>query len=584
MPTEKATPQQDGTGEGRLPRHVYRDFAEAPIIESIESAKRGDALSFPVRLHKILMQAETQGLSHACKWLSHGRAFVVLDRKAFAKEVLPVFFKQVRSVESLYSVCLLYRPECVILIISNHFFASNEYTFEKTRFGSFQRQLNLYGFFRMSRRSKDRGAYYHELFLRGRADLSYHITRVKSIASNERKNRDEPALCQMIPVGVAQETTIAVGTESNYSENVEDNDSASNPSLALQNQERATEAASIPGKTCVSEESASIQTMSFSEQNWQEPLVSFDRKQSSGMLGTHRKFRDTSSISPAYTTNYVTGSDTCACDQLTSISQSKPTPRDETKCRCHFAATSRHTMQEPDDTPNLSEMDGMVQNLHGLNFEKLSLARHGLCYPSSDTSGGAAGILRRKRRNDPSLTFQRNQVAPSQSCQRSAFSAQGLFLLSEQCKITQTTSQQTTSPKCSESASKMTSTYGTNMCETQQAGSDVSTDNFDCEADFPYYNSTSKPRRRSLEIDEDLRAFFSALANQIQPGDQDMSQMSHASPYAAENHEEFTWSQQGGMIRFMHVGDFEASSDKHEHAVEIVEGDPQAFEDSYKWT
>jgi HSF-type DNA-binding len=43
---------------------------------------------------------------------------------------------------------------------------------------SFQRQLNLYGFQRLTR-GPDAGGYYHELFLRGREFLCQHLTRTK---------------------------------------------------------------------------------------------------------------------------------------------------------------------------------------------------------------------------------------------------------------------------------------------------------------------------------------------------------------------------------------------------------------------
>jgi hypothetical protein len=42
---------------------------------------------------------------------------------------------------------------------------------------SFQRQLNLYGFVRLT--SRDRGGYYHELFLRGRDDLAKIMLRTR---------------------------------------------------------------------------------------------------------------------------------------------------------------------------------------------------------------------------------------------------------------------------------------------------------------------------------------------------------------------------------------------------------------------
>lgn len=70
----------------------------------------------------------------------------------------------------------------------------------QTRFGSFQRQLNLYGFFRMSRKNNDHGCHYHELFLKGRPDLCRRMARVKSIDSQVKRNRVEPDFSRMRPI------------------------------------------------------------------------------------------------------------------------------------------------------------------------------------------------------------------------------------------------------------------------------------------------------------------------------------------------------------------------------------------------
>jgi hypothetical protein len=50
--------------------------------------------------------------------------------------------------------------------------------FSQTKLTSFQRQVNLYGFRRLTTGS-DRNGYYHELFLRGRPDLLKRMTRVR---------------------------------------------------------------------------------------------------------------------------------------------------------------------------------------------------------------------------------------------------------------------------------------------------------------------------------------------------------------------------------------------------------------------
>jgi HSF-type DNA-binding len=50
--------------------------------------------------------------------------------------------------------------------------------FNQSKLTSFQRQLNLYGFNRLTQ-GRDRGGYYHEYFLRGKPSLSMRMTRVK---------------------------------------------------------------------------------------------------------------------------------------------------------------------------------------------------------------------------------------------------------------------------------------------------------------------------------------------------------------------------------------------------------------------
>jgi HSF-type DNA-binding len=55
---------------------------------------------------------------------------------------------------------------------------SRDCTFSQAKLASFKRQLNLYGFSRLTR-GLDSGAYYHELFLRGKPSLCHNMVRVK---------------------------------------------------------------------------------------------------------------------------------------------------------------------------------------------------------------------------------------------------------------------------------------------------------------------------------------------------------------------------------------------------------------------
>jgi hypothetical protein len=84
---------------------------------------------------------EREDMESIISWLPHGRAFIVLQPQQLRDIVLPRFFKQ-------------------------------------TKFMSFTRQLNLWGFKRMTK-GLDSGAYYHSLFLRGRRRLAMLMRRQK---------------------------------------------------------------------------------------------------------------------------------------------------------------------------------------------------------------------------------------------------------------------------------------------------------------------------------------------------------------------------------------------------------------------
>jgi HSF-type DNA-binding len=129
-----------------LAYHDYSNVSNAWIEqrqrELLPTKGRGNSGAkkmFPIQLYRMLKAVDGTQHSLLIRWLPHGRAFVVLEANRFAAEVLPTYFPS------------------------------------QTKFTSFQRQLNIYGFLRCVR--VDDG-YYHELFLRGRPVLATLIPRL----------------------------------------------------------------------------------------------------------------------------------------------------------------------------------------------------------------------------------------------------------------------------------------------------------------------------------------------------------------------------------------------------------------------
>lgn len=108
------------------------------ILKLMPSKVGGVAHNFPAKLHAVVSNPE---LAEIITWMPHGRCFVVLNRDALVRDVLPNYFNQ-------------------------------------TKFVSFVRQLNLWGFKRLTR-GVDGKAYYHELFLKGRPYIALRIKRHK---------------------------------------------------------------------------------------------------------------------------------------------------------------------------------------------------------------------------------------------------------------------------------------------------------------------------------------------------------------------------------------------------------------------
>jgi HSF-type DNA-binding len=145
---------------------VLQQIAEdAQIYGKLRDTKVKDL--FPFNLHDMVESSSMSSQSNIIRWFPHGRAFRVFDKDRLVNELLPRYLKR------------------------------------QTQFASFQRQLNMYGFLKLTGDHADKGGYYHPLFLRGRPALSKLIFRNEESESKVRRKWDpttEPDFSQMRPV------------------------------------------------------------------------------------------------------------------------------------------------------------------------------------------------------------------------------------------------------------------------------------------------------------------------------------------------------------------------------------------------
>jgi hypothetical protein len=94
---------------------------------------------FPWKLHNMLEDAEHQNWQHIVSWVQGGCGFKVHKSDEFVQEVMPNYFDQ-------------------------------------TKYESFRRQLNLYGFTRVSR-GQLRGIYSHPFFVQSDKSMCRDINR-----------------------------------------------------------------------------------------------------------------------------------------------------------------------------------------------------------------------------------------------------------------------------------------------------------------------------------------------------------------------------------------------------------------------
>lgn len=128
---------------------------------SEEQKNKHIPMTFPLRLMEML---SNESHLNVVIWLPHGKAFIIYKKKKFALEVLPKYFKQ-------------------------------------SKFTSFTRKLNRWGFIRVTK-GPDTGAYYHNYFQRGDIRLCMQMS-CKSVTSlREVSLQNEAAVDHLSPIGI----------------------------------------------------------------------------------------------------------------------------------------------------------------------------------------------------------------------------------------------------------------------------------------------------------------------------------------------------------------------------------------------
>jgi hypothetical protein len=116
VPPVHLPPPQPTGGKATIDHHLHEErWRAATTAEEVP-------VTFPQKLMSVL---DTEQFSDIITWLPHGKGFIILQKKKFASDVMPIYFKH-------------------------------------SKFTSFTRKLNRWGFTRVSR-GPETGSYYHKV-------------------------------------------------------------------------------------------------------------------------------------------------------------------------------------------------------------------------------------------------------------------------------------------------------------------------------------------------------------------------------------------------------------------------------------
>jgi hypothetical protein len=144
--------------EPRAPYFYYKDYSTLPDQDpNTPVTAPGRIPNFPAKMFAILSRPD---LADIVSWMPHGRSWKVHKPREFEVKVIPTYF-------------------------------------EHSKFSSFIRQANGWGFRRMISKGADRNSYYHELFLRGKPYLVKLMKRPSKNAKPLAEASTEPDFYQI---------------------------------------------------------------------------------------------------------------------------------------------------------------------------------------------------------------------------------------------------------------------------------------------------------------------------------------------------------------------------------------------------
>jgi hypothetical protein len=154
---------------------------QTPVTQSYpRTGKRGVPQQFPRRLYTMLdsesnhNEEATSQAGKDCEpviqWSESGQAFRIIDTDKFSNDVLPKYFRT-------------------------------------SKFSSFQRNLNLYGFSKV-RKGPDTDMYAHPSFLQGHPELLSLLKKCKHGSTSDKKVKDNVVIDHFTAKAVTQERVI----------------------------------------------------------------------------------------------------------------------------------------------------------------------------------------------------------------------------------------------------------------------------------------------------------------------------------------------------------------------------------------